>query len=126
MTTTPDGISFADLQSHLKEAPKEDSLQKQAGDYGDLSRDQLIACAEAALDEMTNACPDPLIHKFAAIRIMENMQHWHRTIADKMIEDGEIEAGLAWARDAGKFQSVLNILFTVEVGPKDFTAMHCE
>ena len=126
MTTTPDGISFADLQSHLEAAPKEDSLQKQAGDYGDLNREQLIACAEAALDEMTTACPDPLIHKFAAIRIMENMQHWHRTIADKMIEDGEVEAGLAWSRDAGKFQSILNILFTIGVGPKDFTAINLE
>jgi hypothetical protein len=126
MTTTPDGISFAELQSHLEDAPKEDSLQKQAGVHGGLTREQLIDCAEAALTELTNVCPDPLIHKFAAIRIMENMQHWHRTIADKMIEDGEIEAGLAWSRDAGKFQSILNILFTIGVGPKDFTAINLE
>ena len=126
MTTTPDGISFADLQSHLEAAPKEDSLQKEAAEYGDLTREQLIDCVEAALTEMTNVCPDPLIHKFAAIRIMENMQHWHRAISDKMIEDNEIEAALAWSRDAGKFQSILNILLTIQIGPKDFTCVHPE
>ena len=37
------------------------------------------------------------------------------------MEDGEHSAALGWARDAGKFQSILNILDTVEVCDDDFT-----
>ena len=122
MTTTPDGISFADLQSHLKDAPKEEDVQKVAEPlYDDKTGDELIEIVNRHLTEITEEVNHPLSHKLAAMEIMNNMIDWHTNIANKMIEDGETASAIAWARDAGKFQSIMNILVTIAIGNDDFT-----
>ena len=37
------------------------------------------------------------------------------------ISEGEARGAIGWARDAGKFQAIANILSTIEVGDDDFT-----
>jgi len=122
MTTTPDGISFADLQSHLKDAPKEEEVQKEAEAlYDGKTGDELIEIVNRHLTEITEEVNHPLSHKLAAMEICNNMIDWHTTIANKMIDDGETASAIAWARDAGKFQAIMNILVTIAIGNDDFT-----
>ena len=122
MTTTPDGISFSDLQDFIKDAPKEEEVQKEAEAlYDGKTGDELIETVNRHLTEITEEVNHPLSHKLAAMEIMNNMVEWHTTIANKMIEDGETASAIAWARDAGKFQSIMNILVTIAIGNDDFT-----
>jgi hypothetical protein len=45
---------------------------------------------------------------------------WHTAAGMKQIEDGEVQSGMYWLRDAGKFQSMLNVFQTITMGPEDF------
>ena len=124
MTTTPDGISFSDLQEFIKDAPKETEVQKEAESlYGGKTAEEMIDIVNRHLDEISKEVNHPLSHKLAAMEVINNMINWHTTIADKMIEDGEVGSAIAWARDAGKFQSILNILTTIIIGDDDFTVI---
>jgi hypothetical protein len=122
MTTTPDGISFADLQDFIKDAPKEEEVQKKAEAlYDDKTANELIDIVNRHLNEITEEVNHPLSHKVAVMEIVTNMIDWHTTIANKMIDEGETDSAIAWARDAGKFQSIMNILVTIAIGNDDFT-----
>ena len=124
MTTTPDGISFSDLQDFIKDAPKENDVQKEAEAlYGGKTADELNEIVLRHLNEISEEVNHPLSHKLAAMEIINNMISWHTTVAEKMIEEGEIASAMCWARDAGKFQSCMNILTTVGVGNDDFTCI---
>ena len=124
MTTTPDGISFSDLQDFIKDAPKETDVQKEALPlYAGKTAAELDEIVQRHLTEISEEVNHPLSHKLAAMEIINNMITWHTTVAEKMIEDGEIASAMCWARDAGKFQSCMNILSTVGVGNDDFTCI---
>lgn len=124
MTTTPDGISFSDLQEFIKDAPKEEEVQKQAVTlYGGKTADEMITIVNRHLNEITEEVNHPMSHKIALLEVIDNMMDWHTTVSKKMIEDGEIGSAIAWARDAGKFQSIANILTSISIGDEDFTVL---
>ena len=124
MTTTPDGISFSDLQEFIKDAPKETEVQKQAESlYGGKTGAEMIDIVNRHLDEISKEVNHPLSHKIAVLEIVNNMIDWHTNVSNKMIEDGEHASAVAWAKDAGKFQAIMNILITISVGNDDFTCM---
>ena len=119
-TSVPDGISFSDLQALAKDAPNDADNVPSKGPYNGLDEDQLKAMTESILEEMHEACPHPMLAKALAWRIINNLLEWHTAAGIKQIEDGECENGMYWLRDAGKFQSMLNIFQTVTMGPDDF------
>jgi hypothetical protein len=54
---------------------------------------------------------------------MGNMLNWHNKMAEQMMEDGEFSNAAAWLKDAGKFQAIMNILQTIEIGDDDPTTL---
>ena len=122
MTAIPDSFSMDELSTMLENAPQEDDLHNVAENTGkDLTPEQMDEIAEEALMFASEKCDDPLVHKLIAMRVIHSMVEWHMRVAAKQYEDGNEQSGGAWMRDAGKFQSVINILTSVTVGPDDFT-----
>ena len=138
-SSIPDGFSIEQLQSMHEEAipeavahaveltqgcdhPEDETCPNcSTGSYGpnNLTVEQVCDISQAGLEEINDAIGHPIGHKVAAIAIMTNMLDWHTRMAKQLIEDGEHGAAVGWARDAGKFQSILNILDTVEVCDDD-------
>ena len=142
-SSIPDGFSIEQLQSMHEEAIPEavahaveltkgcdhpegetcPNCSTSGSTFGpnDLTVEQICDISHGALEDINDAVKHPIGHKVAAIAIMTNMLEWHSRTAKALMEDGEYSAALGWARDAGKFQSILNILDTVEVCDDDFT-----
>ncbi len=124
----PDGISFSDLQSMITDAPKEAEVQATRDCGCDDSeipcQHEIESAAETALDLASELCGGPTVHKVMAIEIITRMVAWHTTMGEKEFAEGNTECGTAWLRDAGKFQSMLDSLVNITVGPDDFTCIH--
>lgn len=123
MTTSniPNGFSMDDLQSMMENAAPE-STPKGDGPHGDqgLTNEELEAKVDEIIESTFPICNDPLFHKVMAMRIILRMMVWHKEIAKSRQEDDPASAG-CWMRDAGKFQAVMDILTSIQVGPDDFT-----
>ena len=61
-----------------------------------------------------------VMHKAMVISIINHMIDWHTMMGEELIKAGQIEAATGWLRDAGKLQSICNILSTIEVDESDF------
>ena len=124
MTATPgipDGMSFSDLQALMANAPSEEQVQKPDTSNEDY-REKVERIAETHLQAAIEEFDDPMVHKLMVIQALCNFIDWHSKVAEIKFEEGEMQQGSAWLKDAGKFQACLNILFNVTVGPEDFTA----
>ena len=111
----PQSISLNYLQSLLDDAPKDtdsDELTLNDPSFSELE--------EIAIDVLKE-CNNPLIHKIMLHMIVSNMMEWHTKVSVKLIDDREIDHAIQWSRDAGKWQSIMNILETIEVDPNDKT-----
>lgn len=117
-SSIPDSFSMKDLEALASNAPRE--VEQEVDNSDELTQEQLTEIAQrhtlAALDE----CNQPIIHKAMLFQILSNMIDWHTRMGESMFEDKETEAGIAWLRDAGKFQSCLSILKEINVGENDF------
>ena len=121
--TLPNSISTADLQK-LADAAKEagsDEETEEEKTYSGLTFDEVWDVADEGLTHIQEKCAHPLGHKVAAIIVMGNMLNWHTKMAEQMMEDGEFGPAAGWLKDAGKFQSIMNILQTIEIGDDDPT-----
>ena len=117
-SSIPNGFSAADLEAMLEGAPKEADLQAKA----EMTDEDIIdAAADEALNSVTN--PGPLVHKVMAMKVIARMIEWHTSYGEALIKDGETEMGVAWLRDAGKFQACLALLQGITVGNDDFTCV---
>ena len=101
------------LESALPEGGKLDP-------NGDFTQEQIIDFAGKYVSGVLQECNTPVVHKTMIINIINNFIRWHNAMAEKMVEDGEMKSAAAWLRDAGKFQAIVNILLTVNVGDDDF------
>ena len=116
----PDGISFSDLQAFAKDAPEETAIVPVDGPFDGLNEQQLKDITDSFINKMMDTNTHPMFGKAVAWRILNHFMEWHTAAGMKQIEDGEAESGMYWLRDAGKFQSMLNIFQTVTMGPDDF------
>lgn len=126
MTATPnvpDGLSSADLQSLMEAAQAEPEV---ATDPDAQSEERIIDIAQEAIDYAAERSHGPVVHKAMLHMIVHRMFEWHTAICKEMIEDGQTPSGIGWARDAGKFQAIMNILDTISVDPNDFTFVNTE
>ena len=116
MTTTPDGISFSDLQELIKDAPKEADAPLK-----DLTAKEMEEIADKCLSLAAElGARGPMVHKIMMVMTLNNLIDWHTGIGEKHLDAGETEAGMAWLKDAGKCQSILNILYSIQCGENDF------
>ena len=115
-TNVPDSISFEDLQSLMDTASETEQV--------DFSDDD--ALLEAALKTIKQAVEPvterraAVMHKAMVIHIINHMIEWHSQMAEMLSKAEQHEAAIGWARDAGKLQSICNILSTIEVDDSDF------
>ena len=123
----PNSISPDEL-AKLAQSAQEDVTETPKSEvttYGknDMTEEDIYELVGDKLQEISDACDHPVSHKLATIIILNNMIDWHKRMSEIMMKDGEFEAAAGWSRDAGKFQAIMNILFTIEISNDDFTAM---
>ena len=113
-SSIPDGISFGELEALAKDAPEEKQPELSF-------EDKVRACANRLLDCAADEIQDPMVHKEMLLEICRRMIGWHTAIGEKMFENGNEEAGVAWLRDAGKFQGAMGCVIDVCLGDNDYT-----
>ena len=119
----PDGFSMGELEALHETARHEDDCRCEKCDndeplYDGKTSEEVCDIAHKHLDNASQECDDPIVHKVMAIMVIENMIQWHTKVGAN--QDNK-RSTVAWLRDAGKFQAIANILTQVTVGPNDFT-----
>ena len=124
-SSVPDSFSMDELSNMLENAPQEDDLHA-AADNSDKSftPEFIEKIAQECLEAASEKCPDPLVHKVMAMMVVHRMVDWHKSVALRQLDDDNLESMGAWMRDAGKFQAVMDILCSIDIGPEDFTCSH--
>ena len=123
MTTVPNSFSMDELSKAMEDAPKEDELQAQVNNK-EYTQEYVENAASDAINFAENLVANPLVHKVMAMMIINRMVIWHSSVAERMIKDGNNESAICWARDAGKFQSMLDSLTEICITDDDFTCIH--
>ena len=123
-TSVPNSFNPEDLAKMLESAPKEADLGRAVTENSDTTHDfseeTVSNIADEALDYASERSHGPLVHKVMVCKIICNMIEWHSKMHSVILEEGEQHSALCWARDAGKFQAIMDILMTINVGPEDF------
>ena len=120
--SVPDSFNLDELSKMLESAPQEEDLRAEAtNDDKEYDPEYIEKVASDALDFATDKCNDPLVHKVMAMMIVHRMIEWHTAIGERQFDDGNVRSGVCWLRDAGKFQSIMDSLVNIAVGPNDFT-----
>ena len=115
MTTIPDSFKPSDLEALLESAPAEQPKY----DPENKSKEYLEDRAEEIVDLIAEMSPGPLLPKVVALRIINQLMHWHTDVGVKQFEHSDERAGIAWIRDAGKLQAAISQLLEVTLGPSD-------
>ena len=116
----PDSISTGDLQELFENAPTGEAVKAPA----DLTPQDLTELAEGIMHEMVEpldgkqAC---LLHKIIFHAIAEQQLEFHSRMGHMLAQEGAHEGAMAWLRDAGKWQAILNIATTISGGDDDPT-----
>jgi hypothetical protein len=116
-TSVPDSISFEQLAGLIDDAPID--IVDQVNDDNEL--DEFEVKLNEAMEAFEEIADDAMTAKAAVQSIVARMFDWHTAVAEKQIKEGDTDCAIGWARDAGKFQAVMNILLTISVGPDDPT-----
>ena len=120
----PDSISADELNELLAAAqPEEDPQQSEA----QARVEHLCNIAEAACDmDHLDGTDAAMVHKIMMINLAKqflmfhNLAH-HRVISQNPTDERVQACAAAWSRDAGKFQTILALLDTIEITDEDFT-----
>ena len=117
-SSIPDAFSPEQLQRMLAEAQPEPEVTT---DPDCQSEEYICEIAQEAIDLACEKSAGPMVHKVMLHQIIQHMFDWHVKMANQLFEDGMTEQAMGWSRDAGKFQSIMNILSTISVDNDDFT-----
>ena len=120
-SSIPNSFSSDDLKNLLKTAPSDVECSDPAKDIEDILQsycDDLQFQMDKFSREMD--IPPQFVGKALAIYTCIRLIAWHSTISSKHMEENELAEALQWARDAGKIQSIVCILRSIEVCPEDF------
>lgn len=126
-SSVPDSFSMDELSNMLENALHEDDLHAHGPDCScddcdkELTPERIEEIANEALDLAADKCKDPIVHKVIAMKVIHNMVQWHKHVAQRQLDEGNIASMGAWMRDAGKFQGIMDILCNIAIGPDDFT-----
>ena len=116
-TSVPDGISFSDLESLAKEAPKETEPAETL--FNGKTFKELEELADKTMEQMVEECGHPVLAKLLMLKINDSFLTWHSRMGHEQSQEGDHRSAVCWLRDAGKFQAVANILMTVSMGDDD-------
>ena len=115
----PNGISTSDLQSLLK------SVGNQSKDtsptWGDMTEQEINALAEKTIEDLIEKCPNPMVHKVVALRIIAGFMYWHDNMAKEALEIDDRETAQSMLVDFGALRAAFSALQSVEVDDEDFT-----
>ena len=112
-----------ELSNMLENAPQEDELH--ASEEEDKFTEEFMEkAANEGLELMTDRCKDPAVHKLAVLKICHNMIVWHTHVGEAAFERGDEKCGAAWLRDAGKWQSMMDIVSNISLGDNDHWCDH--
>ena len=97
--------------------------KQEVSERPELTPDQMIEVAEYCVDRALSdgGANSPVVHKLMIMMIIQRFMEWHSNCSERMFEDHEVRSAICWARDAGKFQALANIIDSISVGPDDFT-----
>ena len=116
-SSIPNGFSFDQLQEMLESA--QEANEQETLLYNGLTYEEVIAEAEDTLEGMTN--PEPIVHKVMICILVNHMIEWHTQTGQHVKYMGDDNNMVAWLRDAGKWQAIMNILGNIGVCDNDFT-----
>ena len=119
MSIVPDSFNLDELSAALENAPQE--AEAHANQNVKRTPEQIDAAAEEALDSIEHF--GPIGHKIAMMKVCVRMIAWHTRMAENHLEEGHTDIAIMWARDAGKFQSMMDSLIQISVGDDDFTCV---
>ena len=118
----PDGFSMGELELLAQAAAErevEDTTEEAL--YDGKTQSEVCDIVDNLLGQSLEECNDPMVHKIMVLEIITNMIEWHTRQGVEHFEEGEAQGGVAWTRDAGKFQAAMTILLSIGVGPHDWT-----
>ena len=111
--TVPNSLSSKQLQKLLDSKHKQKQEQKRK--IVDASPKQMHDIATKYLDAMIKDIPDPLVHKTAAMLIIDRMIRWHISMAQKEKGSDSISS----AQDSGRLAAAYELLRNVSLGDND-------
>ena len=111
----PDSFTMDDLSNALEDAPSEPEAKEV--NNKELTDNELWDLAAEHVLTAAKSCDDrPLVmHKAMVIQIINKMIEFHNAVGEDVLEEGMTDAAAGWFRDAGKLQSICNILTTIQV-----------
>lgn len=120
-TSIPDSFNMDQLNAAFQSAYKEEDVHEECTcDHSDaLSSEEINDVALDLLAQAADRVQDPVILKALILLASSHMISWHSEVAEKVLPTEDFETVMAWARDAGKFQAINNILLSVSIGPND-------
>ena len=111
-SSIPDAMSTADLQSLIKSAPQDAEHE--------MTPQEMMNLVESDIEALTDKFGTSFGYKLVAIYALQVLfgynNHGHKTMA----EQGDLDAALCWARDAGQLQLMLKNLSEIYCGDQDF------
>jgi len=116
----PDSISSDDLEELMASAVADNSTKPSV----ELTHDELEELAHKTIEQVAddlNGAQACLVHKMMLHIMAMRMVEFHSRVSHQLFEDGRPAEALAWGRDGGKFQAVLNIMDTVSCSDDDPT-----
>ena len=113
--SVPDGISPEALQSLMKNAKEPD--QAPLADASPQELMEFVAeLADAGYEQIGTGFAYKLIIDYCLFQLFNH----HNEGYQHLLEKGDTEAALGWARDAGQLQAMSHILKSIYMGDQDF------
>ena len=121
MTSIPDSFNVNELAELLATAKQEEDIHAEAANKDkELTPEMIIEISEKIIEDSAQEYKSPVVHKAIVVGILRRMIHWHTEMGKKFMAEDQVQTGVAWMRDAGKFQAMCDILFNVSVDDDDF------
>jgi hypothetical protein len=118
--SVPNEISMNELSDFYESATQESAIELAQPDAdGVYTEQQIMDVVHDALKQISELIPDPVSHKYAMLKIADNMALWHTTVGQQALVEDRQASGEAWLRDAGKFQAIMDILMSIHLGDND-------
>ena len=126
----PDGFSMGELELLAQAAAHREELDTDTDNLPEFTENPLFdGKTQKEVEDIVSGllalsleeCNDPMVHKIMLLEIITNMIEWHTKQGLEHFHNNETKSGVAWTRDAGKFQAAMGIILSVGVGPNDWT-----
>ena len=113
----PDKVSRTDLKKLLEvEVP---DLDEDQALYDGFTTEELVDLCNDAKDAVLAKCHHPMAHKVLAMLIIEHCLQFHKDVGARRFNEGQTDA-LAWAKDAGKLETIRRLFADVPMGNDDW------